>query len=83
MEKGGKEDIHGWSVLGPSLRGRFEKGEGDFLVAFGEGISVQMTIMHHTSIKQPWMSQEDMTSIHGHNITPYPILIILANRKAK
>ena len=40
MENGGKEDIHPRSVLGFSLRGGFERGKGDFLVIFGEGVCV-------------------------------------------
>jgi len=83
MEKGGKEDVHARNVLGLSLRGRFERGAGDFFVVFGEDICVQSTIMGHTFIKQPWMSKEDMISICGYNITPNLILITLANRKAK
>jgi len=84
MEKGCKEDIHARSVLRLSLKGRLDRGKGDFLVVFGEGIGVQTTIMHHTSIKQPWTSQEDMTSVYWHNnITPNFILVTLANRKTK
>jgi len=78
-EKGGEEDIYARSVLGLSLRGRLERGEGDFLVIFGESVCIQTTFMYHMSIKQPWTSQEDMTSINWHNITPNFIFVTLYN----
>jgi len=40
VEEGSKKDIRTRSVLGLSLRGGFERGKGDFLVIFGEGVCV-------------------------------------------
>jgi len=50
---------------------------GDFLVIFGESICVHLAIMHNFPIKEPRSTQEDMASIHGHNI--YVILVSLPN----
>jgi len=79
VEYGGEKDVHSRSILGFSWRGRFERSEGDFLMIFGEGVSVQTAIMHNSSIKEPRTSQKDVTSIHGHNITPSLVLVVLPN----
>ena len=39
-KQGSKKDIHSWSVLGFTIRDRLERGKGDFLVVFGEGVCV-------------------------------------------
>ena len=57
FEKGGEKDIQMGVVFGFCSRGGFERGEGDFLFVFLEGISVHPAIVDDTSIKQPRSSQ--------------------------
>jgi len=70
LEQGSEKAIHLWGVLGFGLLCRFEKGKGNFLISFDKGVGIQAAIMHNPPIKEPWPSQKDMTSLHGHNITP-------------
>ena len=51
LEKGGEKDIHMRVVFGFWRVGGLERGQGDFLLIFVEGISVHPAIMDDTSIK--------------------------------
>ena len=51
FEKGGEKDIHIRVVFGFWRVSGLERGQGDFLLVFVEGVSVHPTIMDDTSIK--------------------------------
>ena len=51
LEKGGEKDIRMRVVFGFWRVGGLERGQGDFLLVFAEGISVHPAIMDVTSIK--------------------------------
>jgi len=70
FEKGGEKDIQVRVVYGLSRGSGFERGQGDFLLVFVEGVSVHPTIMDDTSIKYPMSFHKDVTSIHENYITP-------------
>ena len=51
LEKGGEKDIHMRVVFGFWRGSGLERGQGDLLLIFVEGISVHPAIMDDTSIK--------------------------------
>ena len=51
FEKGGEKDIQVRVVFGLSRGSGFERGQGNFLLVFVEGVSVHPAIMDDTSIK--------------------------------
>ena len=65
LEESGEKDIHVRVVFGFRGVGGFERGQGDLLVVFMEGVSDHPAITGDTSIKEPWSTQKDVTSIHG------------------
>ena len=56
---------------------RLKRDEDDFLEIFCESVCVCTTIMHNSSIKEPRAYQKDMACIHGYNVTPILILVVL------
>jgi len=60
-----------------------KRGEGDFVEVFCECVCVCTGTMHNSSIKEPRASQRDVACIHGHNITPNLILVVLTNWQSK